>query len=284
MLKLAVFGHPVKHSLSPQIHALFAKQCGIEIDYRAIDCPAGDLDAALQAFRIAGGRGCNLTVPIKAEGLDLAASWTQAAREAGACNTLTLRSGGGWHADNTDGAGLVRDLERLGIDIGNRRVLIIGAGGAAAGILGPLLRLKPHAICVINRDLERARQLCGCFADLALERRVELAPASLKRGPDGRYDRVIQATSLGHAGTSPPVQRCWLERSTTAYDLNYGPAFAPFRSWCESSEIVVHGGFGMLLEQAALAFERFTGTRPEIAPVHEALAAGTAGRRQPPAQ
>ncbi len=271
MLKLAVFGHPVTHSLSPRIHALFAKQCAIDVDYRAIDCPAGNLDAALQAFRSAGGHGCNLTVPLKLEGLDLAASWTQAAREAGACNTLTLRPGGGWHADNTDGAGLVRDLERLGIDIGDRRVLIIGAGGAVAGILGPLLRLKPRAICVINRDPERARQLCGRFVDLALEHRIELSAAALERGPAGRYDRVIQATSLGHAGTHPPLQLRWLEPSAMAYDLNYGPAFEPFRSWCESNGLVVHDGFGMLLEQAALAFEQFTGTRPEVAPVHAAL-------------
>ncbi|MDT8438657.1 MAG: shikimate dehydrogenase [Wenzhouxiangellaceae bacterium] len=279
MLKLAVFGHPVAHSLSPRIHGLFAQQCGIEIDYRAIDCPAGNLGAALHAFRNEDGRGCNLTVPLKAEGLDLAASWTQDAREAAACNTLTLQPGGGWHADNTDGAGLVRDLERLGIDIGNRGLLIIGAGGAAAGILGPLLRLKPRAICVVNRDVERARQLCARFADMALQHRIELAAASLEHGPAGRYDRVIQATSLGHTGTCPALQREWLAPAAIAYDLNYGPAFAPFRSWCESNKVDVHGGFGMLIEQAALAFERFTGSQPEIAPVLEAFAAESSARQ-----
>jgi shikimate dehydrogenase len=267
MLKLALFGHPVSHSLSPRIHALFAKQCGIEIDYRAIDCPAGDLDAALQAFRIGGGSGCNLTVPLKSEGLALAAEISPQSRDAGACNTLVWR-GAGWFADNTDGAGLIADLDRLGVTVANRRVLILGAGGAVAGTLGPLLERKPAEVRVMNRSLDRAHRLAARFSGRGAAVHA-CSPSGVESSPD--FDLVIQGTSLGHQGRCPTIQPEWLAPDAVGYDLNYGPAFAPFAQRCAALGMACHSGLGMLIEQAALAFQRFTGELPVTRRVHRAF-------------
>jgi len=270
MLKLAVFGHPVAHSLSPRIHVMFAQAAGLDIDYRAIECPAGTLADKLDRFRDEGGRGCNLTVPLKAEGLELAASASPAAHGADACNTL-VRRGSGWHADNTDGAGLVADLVRLGIGISGARVLVVGAGGAVAGALGPLLDQNPARLCVLNRDGSKAGRLVARFPRPG----IELEAAALADGPGaGGFDLFIQGTSLGHQGNCPAIDPDWLDRGTVGYDLNYGNAFEPFRVWCKQAGLRCHSGLGMLVEQAALAFELFTGTRPETGVVHRELAAG----------
>lgn len=268
MLKLAVFGHPVTHSLSPRIHGMFADAAGLEVEYRRIDCLAGQLSEKLDDFREAGGRGCNVTVPLKAEGLALAAHASRAARDADACNTLVAAEDG-WHADNTDGAGLVADFDRLGIEIADRRVLVLGAGGAVAGILGPLLDRGPKCVCIVNRSLDRAERLAARFADHGL--RLTAA------GPDGvvegeKFDLLIQGTSLGHQGACPTIRPEWLAPDAVAYDLNYGPAFEPFAARCNELGIACHSGLGMLVEQAAVAFELFTGVRADTGPVHGALA------------
>ncbi|MFU8877998.1 MAG: shikimate dehydrogenase, partial [Wenzhouxiangellaceae bacterium] len=242
-------------------------------DYAKIDCPSGRLAAMLGQFVDDGGTGCNLTVPLKAEGLRLVSSSSQAARDAGACNTL-VRQGRRWHAENTDGAGLIADLVRLGIDPAGRRVLIVGAGGAVAGVVGPLLDRNPACLCVVNRDGEKAEQLIQRFERPG----VEMDAAALADGPrTGGFDLLIQGTSLGHQGECPPIDPAWMAPDAVGYDLNYGEAFEPFRAWCEQAGLACHSGLGMLVEQAALAFELFTGTRPETAPVHQQLAA------QPPA-
>lgn len=263
-MKLAVFGHPVAHSKSPAIHARFAEAAGLDVDYRAIDCPAGALAGELAEFRAGGGSGCNLTVPLKAEGLQLADEVTDAARDAGAANTLVLRDAR-WHADNTDGAGLLADFARLGISVQGQRVLIVGAGGATAGILGPLLAESPAAVVLANRSVERAAALAGRFDD----RGVEVAAAGLQ-GIDSAsgFGVLIQATSLGHRGEAPSLSADVAAPGSVAYDLNYGPAFDPFRDWCGTHGITVHDGRGMLIEQAARAFEIFTGVRPDTAPLH----------------
>ena len=265
MLKLAVFGHPVSGSKSPAIHARFAEAAGLDVDYRAIDCPGGQLAAALAEFRAEGGTGCNLTVPLKAEGLGLAESATHAARDAGACNTLLLRDER-WHADNTDGAGLLADFARLDIAVRDRRVLIVGAGGAVAGILGPLLAESPANVTLANRTIERAAALIGRFEG----RDVDVAATGLD-GLDehARFDVLIQGTSLGHDGDVPDIRPAALAEDAVAYDLNYGQAHRPFAAWCAEHDIRSHDGRGMLIEQAARAFELFTGTRPDTASVHD---------------
>jgi len=265
MLKLAVFGHPVAASKSPAIHTRFAEAAGIMIDYRAIDCPAGGLAAALDEFRAAAGFGCNLTVPLKAEGLALAASATEAARDAGACNTLVLRDNG-WHADNTDGTGLMTDFERLGIGIRDRRVLIIGAGGAVAGVLGPLIARAPAHVTIANRSADKAEALAHRFSG----RGVAVAGMGLDGlAANESHDLIVQGTSLGHRGRAPALPDGVAAPGAVAYDLNYADAFEPFRTWCGERGIAVHDGRGMLIEQAAVAFEIFTDVRPDSAPLHD---------------
>jgi len=269
MLKLAVFGHPVEHSLSPRIHGMFAEAEGIVVDYARIDCPAGQLAARLKQFRDAGGRGCNLTVPLKVEGLALAAHASRAAREADACNTL-LAAEDGWRAHNTDGAGLMADFDRLGIEVADRRVLVLGAGGAVAGILGPLMDRRPGGVRVVNRNETRAEKLVARFA--ARGRHLEAGSLDTASSSTG-FDLVIQGTSLGHQGICPPIRPEWLASGAVGYDLNYGPAFQPFANRCGGLGVDCHPGLGMLVEQAAVAFELFTGTRPDTAPVIAALSA-----------
>jgi len=258
-LRLAVFGHPVEHSRSPGIHARFAASLGLEVDYRAVDCPSGGLAEALARFRDAGGQGCNLTVPLKAEGLALAALASKAAQQAGACNTLTLHEDG-WRADNTDGAGLVADLDRLGLDIGGARLLLVGAGGAAAGVLGALIERGPARIGIVNRSPEPAERLAARVRDAGIPVEVFDFEGGLTAGG---FECAIQCTSLGHQRQAPMLDREWLVADAVAYDLNYGPAHAPFAHWCALKRVRCFGGWGMLVEQAALAFERFTGRRPE---------------------
>jgi len=260
--KLAVFGQPVAHSLSPRIHRLFGEQLGIEVDYAAIEAGIDELAGKLAAFRADGGTGANLTVPLKHAGLRLCSRVDRPARQAHAVNTLRLADDG-WHGHNTDGAGLVLDLERLGIDPAGRRILVVGAGGAVAGILGPLLERRPACVNILNRTAVRAERLADKFDHLG-----EIRGAGFDEGTEEpAHDLLIQSTSAGHGRDLPPLDRGWLAQSAVAYDLNYGSAHLPFARWCEQQNLAVHDGLGMLVGQAALAFEIWTGRRPDIAPV-----------------
>lgn len=264
-IKLAVFGQPVAHSLSPRIHRLFGEQLGIDVDYTAIEAGIDELGGKLAAFRAEGGTGANLTVPLKHAGLKLCSRIDRPARQANAVNTLRLAEDG-WHGHNTDGAGLVLDLDRLGIDPAGRRILFVGAGGAVAGILGSLLERRPACVNILNRTAERAERLADKFAHLG-----EIGGGGFESGPGSNFDLLIQSTSAGHGRELPPLEAGWLTESAVAYDLNYGPAHEPFARWCEQQNVAVHDGLGMLVGQAALAFEIWTGRRPEIAPVLAAL-------------
>ena len=268
-LKLAVLGDPIAHSRSPDIHALFGQQLGLDVDYRRIQSGVDALPARLQAFQSAGGQGANLTVPLKEAGLALCQRLDMAARQAGAVNTLKL-AGKHWHGYNTDGGGLLMDLERLGVAVKDARVLIIGAGGATAGILGPLLAARPARVHLLNRSPERAQALVGRFAGLG-----NLTGSALDTPGEAALDNdlLIQSTSLGHAGQRPPLQVDWLKPEGTLYDLNYGPAFAPVAAWSSGHSRAAVDGLGMLVGQAALAFEIWTGHRPAIGPVIEAIRA-----------
>ena len=267
-IKLAVFGKPVAHSLSPRIHRMFGEQTGIAVEYQAIESGPEELVSRLSAFCEDGGSGANLTVPLKEIGLRLCSAIDPIARRARAVNTLKV-SEEGWHGYNTDGAGLVLDLQRLGLDVAGKRLLIIGAGGAVAGILEPLLDKKPESICLLNRTPERARRLADKFAH-----RGHIEAASLNDGPgEAPCDLLIQSTSAGHAGNTLTLDRQWLTDEASAYDLNYGAAHTAFAGWCHDNDLPVHDGLGMLVGQAALAFEIWTGRRPAISPVLEKLRA-----------
>ncbi|MFP4335459.1 MAG: shikimate dehydrogenase [Wenzhouxiangella sp.] len=265
-LKLALFGDPVEHSLSPEIHRRFGRQTGIMLDYQAVRCTSQEFGPRFAAFIVAGGRGANLTVPLKHAGLGVCEQVAPAARIARAVNTLVRRADG-WHGHNTDGEGLMLDLQRLGLDPAGRRVLMIGAGGAAAGVLGPLLDRQPALAVILNRTGERAEALAQKFA----HRGVVIGGGFDQAGDLSGFDLLIQATSSGHGQTLPPLDRGWLGGQAAAYDLNYGPAHRPFAQWCEHQSLPCHDGLGMLVGQAALAFEIWTGQRPAMAPVLRAL-------------
>ena len=268
-LKLALFGSPVDHSLSPRIHRAFGEQQGISLDYRTVDSSPARFHEDLRAFAEAGGVGANLTVPVKTVGAAECAQIDRDASEAGAVNTLVRRNRQ-WFGSNTDGAGLLADFGRLGIEVRNRRVLVLGAGGAAAGILGPLLRARPVAMSILNRTVGRAEALAKRFPGPAA-----VETGALAEGPStGGFELVIQATSLGHHGDSPPVRGEWLDPDAVAYDLNYGPAHEHFRARCRRLSIDCHDGLGMLVEQAAGSFELWTGLRPSTVDVLAGLREG----------
>ena len=266
----AVFGHPVAHSLSPRIHAAFGKQAGIDIDYVAIDAQAGDFAAALAAFAARGGAGANVTLPLKEAAFALCADTSERARRAGAVNTL-VRNGDDWHGDNTDGAGLVRDLTgRHGLDLRARRTLLIGAGGAARGVAPSLLDAGIGDLFVVNRTPQRADTLVDVLAQPGrvhpryLDDLVAL----------GEFDLIINATSAARTGQIPTLPRALVGRRTAAVDLSYGEAAIPFLAWARASgchDMV--DGLGMLVEQAALSFARWNAVEPETDAIYGALRA-----------
>ena len=268
----AVFGHPVAHSLSPRIHAAFGKQAGIDIDYVAIDAQAGDFAAALAAFAARGGAGANVTLPLKEAAFALCADTSERARRAGAVNTL-VRNGDDWHGDNTDGAGLVRDLTgRHMLDLRARRTLLIGAGGAARGVAPSLLDAGIGDLFVVNRTPQRADALVDVLAQPGrvhpryLDDLVAL----------GEFDLIINATSAARTGQIPTLPRALVGRRTAAVDLSYGEAAIPFLAWARASgchDMV--DGLGMLVEQAAESFELWHGVRPDTDHVYANLRAHT---------
>lgn len=264
LIRLALFGEPVSTSLSPRIHSLFAQQTGQDIDYQAIETPTGGLQSALADFAARGGTGCNITLPLKREAMELAASCSPGVQRCGAANTLVRQAGGGWLADNTDGEGLVRDLlanagrKLRGADIG-----IIGAGGATAGILAALLQESPASVTVYNRTTGTAQELARQHKDLGPVQGLGLD--TLASGTV--HDLLINATSMGHAGLVPDLAPETISTRGSCYDLNYGAAAAPLHGWCEENGIRYRDGLGMLVEQAAVSFSMWTGIRPETAGV-----------------
>ena len=265
MIRLAVFGSPISHSRSPEIHLSFARQCSVEVGYRAIEANIGSFPHLLEEFVARGGRGCNITVPLKHEAWRQAQKSSDSSSLARAANTLLFKSEKEWFADNTDGRGLVRDLvSNLDHQIGGSRVCIIGAGGAVAGILGDLLAQDPASIVIANRTLARAQQLHEQFAN---PEAIPLADLHLQ----DPFDLVINATSLGHHGKHPDLPPSLFHSDSLCYDLNYGAVAAPLRNFCLEAEIRYRDGLGMLVEQAALSFELWTGRMPATGPVLKQL-------------
>lgn len=269
-----VLGNPVAHSHSPFIHAAFAAQTGQNLIYDRRLCPLDGFDAAVRVLAAdrQGGpvRGCNVTVPFKRDALRIATCATERAHQAGAANVLSFAAGQ-WQADNTDGAGLVRDLQQhASWSLRGQRVLLVGAGGAAAGVLGPLLACGPVQVVVANRTLDKARHLVETHGDLAARHGVALEATGLD-SPGQGFDVVLNASASSLAGATVPVPDNVLRPGALAVDLMYGPAAAPFLAWARQHGAVARDGLGMLVEQAAEAFQIWRGVRPDTVPVLRAL-------------
>ena len=265
----AVFGHPVSHSLSPRIHAAFGRQLGISLDYTTIEATPDAFPQALDAFVTAGGKGANVTLPLKEAAFALCASTSERAQRAGAVNTL-IRNDGQWRGDNTDGIGLVRDLTgRLSLDLRGRRALLLGAGGSARGVAPALLDAGVSELIIVNRTAERADALADALGD------PERAHSRYwdDAGAEGDYALIVNATSASRDGTTEFTLPFQLANSRTlAVDLNYGEAAIPFLAWARAANCRdVVDGLGMLVEQAAASFDLWHGVRPDTAPVYATL-------------
>jgi len=266
MNRYAVIGHPVAHSLSPRIHAAFARQTEIVMEYVAIDAP--DFEAALRDFAVAGGVGANVTLPYKTQAAQACATLTDRARRAGVVNTL-LRRDDTWHGDNTDGVGLVRDLtDRHRIDLRARRTLLLGAGGGARGVAPALLDAGIGDLYVVNRTPERADALADMLAQPG-----RVHPRYVEDlGAIGEFDFILNATSAARGGTLPPLPMSLAGHRTLAVDLGYADAAFPFMAWARAAGCRdVVDGLGMLVEQAAESFQLWHGVRPDTDPVYAAL-------------
>ena len=262
--RYGVMGYPVSHSRSPVIHRLFALQTGQNLAYELLAVPPEDLEKAVREFAAAGGKGLNITVPHKTAAAALADRLSERAERAGAVNTLDFREGRIF-GDNTDGAGLMRDLSRnLGLVIADLDILILGAGGAVRGILGPLLAAGPRSVTIANRNVAKARELANEFS--------ATVPVSACRFRDvprsAQYSLVLNATSASLTGETPPWPQAAVGPDTFCYDLSYGLSPTPFSRWCTAqgaTQVVM--GWGMLVEQAAESFLLWRGIRPDTAPV-----------------
>jgi shikimate dehydrogenase len=275
MDRYVVMGNPVAHSQSPFIHAAFAQQTGQAMEYGRLQCAFDAFEPTLQAFADSGGRGCNVTLPFKFDAFRLAAVRTERGEIAGACNALR-RDGSVWLGDNTDGAGLLRDIERnAGVVLRGARILLIGAGGAASGVIGPLLAARPAELVVANRTVSKAVELLRTHrAAVAMRGDASVALRAAPLDDCGEaYDIVINGSASSVQGAAIPVRARVLRRGSLAIDMMYGPAARPFLAWAEAAGAVGRDGLGMLVEQAAEAFAWFRGVEPDTAPVLAALRA-----------
>ncbi len=264
----AVFGQPIAHSLSPRIHAMFGGQLGIALDYRAIEAGRDTFVAMLEAFAHEGGRGANVTLPLKQDALAVVTTLSARARRCGSVNTL-IRDHDGWHGDSTDGVGLLRDLrERHGFDPASRRILLLGAGGAARAAAFALADAGAAELRIVNRTRARAQALALAIDGAASALHVTLPV-------NAAFDLVVNATSAGHASAAVELPPGALSPTTLCYDLSYGSAAQTFLAQARAAGVQhVGDGLGMLVEQAAEAFALWHGGRPDTAPVYAALRAG----------
>jgi len=263
MDRYVVFGNPIGHSKSPLIHRMFAEQTGEQLDYSTLLAPLEDFTGCAREF-FQQGRGANVTVPFKEDAYRLANSLTERAQRAGAVNTLSKLADGTLLGDNTDGAGLVRDLKvNAGLNLQGQRILLLGAGGAVRGALEPLLAEQPAALIIANRTVEKAELLAGLFDDLGP---VSASGFDWLREP---VDLIINATSASLSGDVPPIASSLIQPGKTfCYDMMYAKEPTAFCRWAtEHGAAVAMDGLGMLVEQAAEAFFLWRGVRPDSAPV-----------------
>jgi shikimate dehydrogenase len=265
MDRYAVIGHPVAHSKSPLIHQAFARATGQVMTYELLPAPLDGFLRTVQRFAAEGGKGLNVTVPFKLDAYAIATERSARAEQAQACNTLAWRDDH-WFGDNTDGVGLMRDLtHNLHEALAGRDVLVLGAGGAARGILGPLLAKAPRSVVLVNRTERRAAELAASFAEYG---RIKALAAAQLRGR--RFDVVINATSIGISGDVP--ENLWPDHPFAAgglaYDLVYADGATPFLRWASRNAAQrTADGLGMLIEQAAESFVLWRGVRPDTSPL-----------------
>jgi len=263
----AVFGNPVKHSKSPQIHSLFAKQTGIALNYQAIEVPLDNFNEYVKYFSSQGGKGLNITVPFKEEANSLCDSLSQRAKLCASVNTIWFEDNK-IHGDTTDGKGLINDLIiNHAIDINNKSVLILGAGGSVKAILEPLCEQKPEKIVIANRTVSRAEELAEKFSD-----KGNIVACSYSELVNQSFDLLINGTSLSLAGELPPLPETIIKNESCCYDLMYSDTDTIFMKWAAAQGASkVLDGLGMLVEQAAEAFSIWHGIKPDTAPVIKSL-------------
>jgi len=263
----AVIGNPINHTKSPLIHTAFAEQTGQPVHYTAIEGPLGGFASAVDEFRAAGGRGLNITAPFKLDAFAYATDCSAAARVAGAVNAMKF-AGDQVLADNFDGVGLVRDItHNLGCPIAGRRVLLLGAGGAARGALAPILAEQPSHVVIVNRTFAKAQQLAQAFAGAG-----PVVAEACDPWPDQPFDIILNATSASQRGEFLPMRSAIFTPDCLAYDLVYGKGLTPFLTIAREHGVRrVVDGVGMLVEQAAEAFLWWRGVRPDTQPVIEKL-------------
>jgi shikimate dehydrogenase len=267
--RYAVIGNPVAHSRSPAIHAAFARQTGQAVAYGTLLAPLDGFAQTVAAFRAAGGRGANVTVPFKFAAFALADTSSARARRAGAANTLLFCKDGGIDADNTDGVGLVADLQAALGDLRGSRGLVVGAGGAVAGVLPSLVDAGVARLVLLNRDPAKAQVLADAYdAEPGLACRV----GGLDASPEP-VDWLLNGTSIGLTGGALPLTDAWFAQARLAYDMLYGVEPTAFLRQAAACGVAGRDGLGMLVEQAAAAFELWRGVRPETATLLAALRA-----------
>lgn len=267
----AVIGNPIAHSKSPQIHAAFALQTSQAVVYTRMFCEIGAFAHTVQAFRTAGGKGLNITVPFKHEAFALATQRTPRAELAGAVNVLTFTADG-IMGDNTDGAGLMRDITvNLGCTLREKKLLLLGAGGASFGVAGPLIGESPCVLVIANRTLSKAEALVQRFSNSAMQCKISASPYAALAGK--KFDVVINATAAGLSGSMPELPENIFAPGALAYDLVYGKTtpFMQFAQACGAPGMRIVDGLGMLVEQAAESFLIWRGVRPLTGPVMAAL-------------
>ncbi len=256
--KYAVLGNPIEHSMSPLLHEFFAQKTGQDLSYGRILVETGTFEKTVRDFFKNGGRGCNVTVPCKLDAYKLADSLSDYAKAAGAVNTLKVMEDGSIYGDNTDGRGLVYDLKRLSCPLADARILIIGAGGAAKGILLPILNEAPKEIVIANRTVSKAQSLSSLYPDKVKGCGFDEL--------EGSFDLIINASSTSLSGELPPIKDEIIEKAQAVYDLMYSKtALTTFTQKALSLNVPkVSDGFGMLIGQAILSFELWRGVKPDF--------------------
>lgn len=263
----AVFGNPINHSKSPNIHRQFAEQTGQDMHYNKQLVGEGEFATAAQQFFVQGGKGLNITAPFKLNAYEFAQKRTARAERAGAVNTLARLSDGTILGDNTDGIGMIHDMHNLGWEIEGKRVLILGAGGAVRGVLQPLLEENPAQVIIANRTLEKAEELAKSFLDLGI-----ISAKSYAQLEGDVFDIVINCTSASLHGELPPLPTNLLAVNACCYDMTYGAEPTVFLAWAKQHGAVqIADGLGMLVGQAAEAFYLWRQIRPEVVPVITAM-------------
>ncbi len=266
--RYGVMGNPIGHSKSPMIHSLFAAQTEQALSYEAILVEIGAFNEAVETFRNEGGKGLNVTVPFKRDAWKLADELSPCAELAGAVNTLILRSDGSLLGDNTDGTGLVRDIQdNLGTSLRDKNILILGAGGAVRGVLNPILEQKPVSVTIANRTPARAQELADAFEEFGT-----VDGCGFEELDGSSFDIVINGTSASLQGEVPPLPDTLLAKGALCYDMMYAAIPTAFMAWAEEhNSAQISDGLGMLVEQAAESFRIWRGVKPQTAPVIRAV-------------